>query len=826
MGKKTLPRRRHRNRRPDDGAQRVEEDDDTNLPPKVPALLRTLRHADAPTKIAALSALTNHPDYFHNNKNHHDHFIDIGRAVLECILCPDEDVVLAATQALDQLLGTIFPGRPNSNNNHTNSKLGDYKVEDNAWAMATAGWWTVIAQKLQQWCNTYENSTNVPSLRILEQCTALFTQILEQNPYAMHRLQTYASQRDQCWYLLTRILQITMMRTNHTTANLPNPDCWSSASAWAARGLHSIADDNRKLVRELSSSSSSPSSESNKKTETSIESTLEALAQGMLWNGKPTPDGDHMIAVSINDVGDSIHENRVMQLHCVGAWLAISKSIGTRTFSNEISSTGNDESPMSWLDAQIPRCCEILAHTWGDWIRDHQQHVEELHRLRNLYDAYNTEREDQKLEDTVVRAVRQRKEPARQIARRLYGSIHRNLKSNKMDDDDAEEKHDDDANDDDDKDVSMDVTDDKKSEHKATLREDREDHIAAWENALHEWETQSIRPIRLALEIFANLTCTDRCGEGDEDDDMVMKDNEATRFLPEQLSSLILQYDLPNRLYQLFPLFLTYCTVHTNGNHLNLPYPIRDIFTDLQSKLAVGMHHCLAHIQAWTPAPVVNPNHQFWWQDWIEWIRADVQQEESPKTVLASTTNSCSSTLSSLYWVAVQSRPEQSWGGAVAMESLLEIFIQIIRGNQHKRPSGKVSFPIVQRDLVAILGRFASMSKTHRSRVCQGVLLPLGAIDTCDTMVLAEILNVLMDMYGDDDDDDMDDASFHSLRVMNHFEGALAVLKQRVSNREQTSGFVNDMVDDENEYIEQWKEIAWNCERFVQYKKEYGMKNS
>jgi hypothetical protein len=107
------------------------------------------------------------------------------------------------------------------------------------------------------------------------------------------------------------------------------------------------------------------------------------------------------------------------------------------------------------------------------------------------------------------------------------------------------------------------------------------------------------------------------------------------------------------------------------------------------------------------------------------------------------------------------------------------------------------------------------------------LLLPLGhgldTMDVCDTMVLAEILNVLMDIYGDDD---IEDPSFHSLRVMDHFECGLAVLKQRVSNPKQTSHFVNDMVGLENESIDHMKEIAWNCERFIQYKKEYGMIHS
>ena len=76
-------------------------------------------------------------------------------------------------------------------------------------------------------------------------------------------------------------------------------------------------------------------------------------------------------------------------------------------------------------------------------------------------------------------------------------------------------------------------------------------------------------------------------------------------------------------------------------------------------------------------------------------------------------------------------------------------------------------------------------------------------------MVLAEVLNVLMDIYSDDD---CHPEVFAQLNVLRHFQQSLPLLKQRIAVEELTKNSAPDM-------LEAWKETAMNAGRFVQYKK-------
>lgn len=86
-------------------------------------------------------------------------------------------------------------------------------------------------------------------------------------------------------------------------------------------------------------------------------------------------------------------------------------------------------------------------------------------------------------------------------------------------------------------------------------------------------------------------------------------------------------------------------------------------------------------------------------------------------------------------------------------------------------------------------------------------------------VVVTEILNVLMDMYGSDDD--ALNRMFSSLDVLGHFQRTLPLLKQQISVYSSTNrgggGHGNNVEDDD--LLEGWKETAMNASRFIQYKK-------
>jgi hypothetical protein len=119
---------------------------------------------------------------------------------------------------------------------------------------------------------------------------------------------------------------------------------------------------------------------------------------------------------------------------------------------------------------------------------------------------------------------------------------------------------------------------------------------------------------------------------------------------------------------------------------------------------------------------------------------------------------------------------------------------------------------VVQRDAVCMLGILCSQEE-HPAQVnqktCQALLQSLTPADNPkqSAMVLAEVLSVLMDIYGDDD---CHPAVFTALDVLGHFQRSVPLLKQRISLE----------TDAEPDDVEQWKETALNASRFIAYKKD------
>jgi hypothetical protein len=116
---------------------------------------------------------------------------------------------------------------------------------------------------------------------------------------------------------------------------------------------------------------------------------------------------------------------------------------------------------------------------------------------------------------------------------------------------------------------------------------------------------------------------------------------------------------------------------------------------------------------------------------------------------------------------------------------------------------------VVQRDAVCMLGILCSQEE-HPAEVnqktCQALLQALAPADKQSAMVLAEVLSVLMDIYGDDD---CHPTVFVALDVLGHFQRSVPLLKQRISLE----------TDAEPDDVEQWKETALNSSRFIAYKK-------
>jgi hypothetical protein len=102
-------------------------------------------------------------------------------------------------------------------------------------------------------------------------------------------------------------------------------------------------------------------------------------------------------------------------------------------------------------------------------------------------------------------------------------------------------------------------------------------------------------------------------------------------------------------------------------------------------------------------------------------------------------------------------------------------------------------------------------------KVCSALLT---AMDSNSSLMNAcEVLNVLMDIYGNDEDDGCCHVSvFESMQVLSHFQRRIPTLKSELKQLEKKwKGQGDDSGDRAG--LEHWKETLLNASRFVQYKK-------
>jgi hypothetical protein len=121
-------------------------------------------------------------------------------------------------------------------------------------------------------------------------------------------------------------------------------------------------------------------------------------------------------------------------------------------------------------------------------------------------------------------------------------------------------------------------------------------------------------------------------------------------------------------------------------------------------------------------------------------------------------------------------------------------------------PSSTKESQAVIREAVVVLGVLCS--EAHSAKVNAQVCAALLATASDDNpLVRAEVLNVLMDIYGDDD---CHPAVFTKLEVLRHFEESVPELEQQLSQVDRRTIDPND--------LDHWKETALNGARFLEYK--------
>ena len=112
----------------------------------------------------------------------------------------------------------------------------------------------------------------------------------------------------------------------------------------------------------------------------------------------------------------------------------------------------------------------------------------------------------------------------------------------------------------------------------------------------------------------------------------------------------------------------------------------------------------------------------------------------------------------------------------------------------------------IQRETIEMLGILCSQEE-HPEEINRKVTTTLLEVRSRRAPVLSEILNALMDIFGDDD---RHPSVFGDLGVLSYFQRTVPILKKSIHQ---------DRDNAEPEVIEQWRETALNASRFIRYKK-------
>jgi hypothetical protein len=870
MGKQRRPRKRQSNKDNKSGSKNHTTStsnntkDDESAAAPTSTLLQRIRHADPRTRHAALAAVAN--TLLDPQQQQQQQGFKLSKAVTpqllqairERVLDSDLDVSQVAAACLANYV-TLVAGSFNNNNNTNNNnstatKNNSTNSTSNSQSTMMAGWILVVMGRLKQ-CHdntsmllvqpvnhnpatptsTATNNgkkkkpptlatinTNTTTkvhkqwLALAVQCLRTLCSLVETNPEAVARLTSHldATPRQdfhqillewmhQCTTASTTILLVTPQQQNQPqpgtsddTMMVVLESYYNQILTLAARTLHSAWDDNDDLLVPWQ--------------EECPDAFQRAVA--LMEHFITTTTTSPQYAAAATAATARNQKMVVAQLHCAGALLAARPFITTTTNNNNNNKA--DILPQTVLPL-------LLQHTNNN-VFNWNTVQSLLQAYQQASDSWEQEQADDALERDVIRKVHDRHEPARQIAKRQKEQKKQQQqqqqeqnKNNVVEDEDDKQTLTNNDDDDNNKDEEMEEEDSGPAAEQQHKLQQQVETREALEQARDAWN-QFLLPLQLSLELLANLTSGNNLwneNNDNDDDDMMMMDEdnwgpdqEAKWMQQEQQRQLqtsppqnitntqkehkiLLESSLPQQLRQLF---LKVYQEQPN-NDVAFPEKTRADLEDLQSKVMACLGNCWENIEGWP----------------IDFTWTELQQTAAAATTVGPGMEG----LVGAMVIALKKYPtlRQQW----QPEHVAFWLNQLTDNNNHHKNS-----EAGRRDIVCMLGVLCSQEPHPvdvNQKICSALLAALDK--NTSPLSACEVLNVLMDMYGNDEDDGCCHVSvFESMQVLSHFQRRIPTLKSELKQLEKNwKGNGDDSVDRAG--LEHWKETLLNASRFVQYKK-------
>ena len=586
--------------------------------------------------------------------------------------------------------------------------------------------------------------------------------------------------------LVEKSIQLTKNRMEER-----DTDCILDASSNASRAIHSLLDDNIAII-------------------TSIQ---------------PNPL-THIVSELRNTI-TNVNMPHMTRLHASGALLSLRKAL---VLDGELNSARGLEYGAVFAD--IKSCTDdsvidYLSYLFESGGNNHDSKQIVL-RMIELSNKCQSMKQDEMMESQIVSEVNARKEPARMIARRQKELKESKKTKTENDDMVGNEKEE----------MLVDQKDGVENSEKTEsqlgdLKDELDGVVKSWRELIGSY--------KLALEVIANL-CSGREDQDDDiedafypDDDEHMWDSDDEAKLvsaanaasttpsmemtlsPSERDTFVSMSNkrLLERVLSFFRIWVEFLSML----NVDVPALVAEDVDELLSTCALCLGNMVACdlpslnepsskkviIVGGQETPVADGLDMFWWE-LVAALSSNVF--DGPKA-----------SVTSVMLALLRHQPKvRTMVNSAVLDLLLALITQRYNADEG---TNNVQMKCNAISMIGLLCSEPHPSEVN-ARVCSALLerlrSPLSSIsdgNDADSekskqalVIMHEILDVLMDMYGGDDSHD---EVFGQQDVLGHFQRCLPGFKRRIKK---------SATESTREELDTWNETALNCSRFIKYKKE------
>ena len=445
------------------------------------------------------------------------------------------------------------------------------------------------------------------------------------------------------------------------------------------------------------------------------------------------------------------------------------------------------------------------------------------------------QKQDENMENDIIRVVDKRKESARTIARRQKELKKEREAKNKADADTAAAMETDatakSMGGDEDKEI-VDGMGDEENQAKIEAEEKFEKALNGWKNAC--------LPLKLSVEIITNMCSIATGVEGDNDisqfagdddmDDMGWDSDQEEKLLAgaqgnpmafdvskddQHFFRQVVSAEVPDRVLAVFgSIFAT--LVQSGTKNETIHQEILDDLTEVLGKCSICLGNVACSLQhSWKSD---EQDAVSMWNDFRRCLvttRDNTVNGNIPISVIAATLSTMGAMLR-FRPSLVKSVSEPDLDLILSFVLMEASPINAASSTDSKNPEYHLSISDIQKEAIGMLGILCS--ETHpdqiNEKICTVFLTIFTRLNTTTSDVICEVLNALMDMYSSDEGDaNNHEGVFRKKGVLDAFQKTVPNFKRKIRDEGKKEGIGY-------EEVEFWNETALNATRFIKYKKQ------